>query len=202
MLWNMAEWSEKRCNSTVAREWELALPARLPAAGRQSLVARFCRELVLRYGVAVDAAIHLPGKDGDERIVACKGKGIMGLILAVLCGGGIGSLTRHYVIAAVNNMTGSHFPYGTMVVNVVGSLIIGVLMETMALKWQVSLETRAFLVTGFLGGFTTFSTFSFDTYRLVDTGQYFQALLYILFSVGISFTVLFAAVQIVRRIFA
>ena len=67
MLWNMAEWSEKRCNSTVAREWELALPARLPAAGRQSLVARFCRELVARYGVAVDAAIHLPSKDGDER---------------------------------------------------------------------------------------------------------------------------------------
>ncbi len=127
---------------------------------------------------------------------------MMGLILAVMCGGGLGSLTRHYVIAAVNDMTGSHFPYGTMVVNIAGSLIIGILMETMALKWQVSLETRAFLVTGFLGGFTTFSTFSFDVFKLVDTDQYLQALLYVLFSVGISFTVLFAAVQLVRRIFA
>ena len=67
MLWNMAEWSEKRRNSTVAREWELALPAGLPATARRGLVERFCRELSARYGVAVDAAIHLPSKDGDER---------------------------------------------------------------------------------------------------------------------------------------
>ena len=67
MLWNMAEWSEKRCNSTVAREWELALPARLPARSRLGLVEQFCRELVARYGVAVDAAIHLPSRNGDER---------------------------------------------------------------------------------------------------------------------------------------
>lgn len=67
MLWNMAEWTEKRCNAVTAREWELALPAELPAALREQLVRSFCAYLVARYGVAVDAALHLPGRAGDER---------------------------------------------------------------------------------------------------------------------------------------
>jgi hypothetical protein len=67
MLWNMAEWAEKRCNSVVAREWQVALPARLSAAARERIVRMFCHKLVERYGVAVDAAIHLPSTEGDER---------------------------------------------------------------------------------------------------------------------------------------
>lgn len=66
-LWNAAEQSETRKNSTVAREFEIALPSELTAEQREKLVADFCVELVARYGFAVDAAIHSPGKDGDNR---------------------------------------------------------------------------------------------------------------------------------------
>ncbi len=125
----------------------------------------------------------------------------MGLVLAVAFGGGIGAVTRHYVIAFVNRLMGGDFPYGTMVVNIAGSFVIGFLMEIMALKWQVSLETRAFLITGFLGGLTTFSTFSFDIYKLVNTDQYVGALLYMIGSVSISLTALFGAVLLVRRMY-
>ncbi len=125
----------------------------------------------------------------------------MGMILAIAFGGGLGAVARHYMIAAVNNLTGAHFPYGTMAVNVTGSFVIGFLMEMMALKWQLSLETRAFLVTGVLGGFTTFSTFSFDMFKLVDTDRYIGALLYMIGSVGISLTMLFGAVLLVRRMY-
>lgn len=67
MLWNMAEWAEKRCNSVVAREWQIGLPAQLSAAARERIVRLFCAKIIARYGVAVDAAIHLPSREGDER---------------------------------------------------------------------------------------------------------------------------------------
>ncbi|MBV0893150.1 MobA/MobL family protein [Paracoccus sp. Z118] len=66
-LWNAAEARETRSNSVTAREWELALPAELDAAGRRLLVAGFATELVSRYGVAADVAIHAPHRDGDQR---------------------------------------------------------------------------------------------------------------------------------------
>lgn len=66
-LWNAAEAAETRKNSTVAREWLVALPAELDAAAREQLVRDLAAELVLRYGVVVDAAIHAPGAQGDER---------------------------------------------------------------------------------------------------------------------------------------
>ena len=66
-LWNGAELSETRKNSTVAREFELALPDELTAAQRRELVATFARELSYRHGIAVDAAIHLPDREGDKR---------------------------------------------------------------------------------------------------------------------------------------
>ena len=124
------------------------------------------------------------------------------LILAIAIGGGLGSVARHYAIAAATNIWGSDFPYGTLIVNIAGSFIIGALMETMALKWQVSLETRAFLVTGILGGFTTFSAFSFDVLKLADTNHYFPALLYVLLSVGLSLAAVFGAVHLIRGVFA
>lgn len=66
-LWNAAEARETRANSVTAREWELALPAELDAEERRLLVAGFARELVSRYGVAADVAIHAPHRDGDQR---------------------------------------------------------------------------------------------------------------------------------------
>ena len=66
-LWNAAEWAETRKNSTVAREFEIALPAELDAGERQRLAVDFARELVERHGCAADVAIHQPGRDGDQR---------------------------------------------------------------------------------------------------------------------------------------
>ena len=66
-LWNAAEARETRANSVIAREWELALPAELDGAERRLLVMGFARELVARYGVAADVAIHAPHRDGDQR---------------------------------------------------------------------------------------------------------------------------------------
>ena len=66
-LWNAAEQSEKRKNSTVAREFEVALPSELSADQRRKLAHDFARELVKRHGFAVDVAIHAPGKEGDTR---------------------------------------------------------------------------------------------------------------------------------------
>jgi len=68
-------------------------------------------------------------------------------------------------------MFGTGFPWGTLVVNVLGSLILGVLVEVMALRWSVGLETRAFLITGVLGALTTFSTFSLDFAVLYERGD-------------------------------
>ncbi|MCE9506812.1 MAG: fluoride efflux transporter CrcB [Alphaproteobacteria bacterium] len=124
----------------------------------------------------------------------------MNMILAIALGGGLGSVTRHYAIAGTNSLLGGGFPYGTLLVNVLGSFIIGALMEAMALKWQVSLETRAFLVTGFLGGFTTFSAFSFDVLKLVDTDQYLPAFFYVFASVALSLAVIFLAVHLIRGV--
>jgi len=66
-LWNAAEAAERRVNSTVAREYEVALPAELDAEGRRRLAVAFAAELVLRYGTAADVAIHAPSRDGDQR---------------------------------------------------------------------------------------------------------------------------------------
>lgn len=126
----------------------------------------------------------------------------MYLIFAIALGGGLGSVARHYSVAAAASLWGAAFPYGTLLVNVLGSFVIGALMETMAQKWQVSLEVRAFLVTGFLGGFTTFSAFSFDVLKLAETGQYLSALLYGSLSVVLSLAAIFCAVYLVRGVFA
>lgn len=126
----------------------------------------------------------------------------MNMILAIALGGGLGSVLRHYAVNTVTGIFGDSFPYGILLVNVLGSFIIGALMETMALKWQVPLETRAFLVTGLLGGFTTFSTFSFDVLRLIETNQYITAALYVFLSVALSLTAIFVAIYLIRGVFS
>ncbi len=124
----------------------------------------------------------------------------MNMILAIVLGGGIGSAARHYAITGATAAMGEGFPYGTLFVNVLGSFVIGALMEGMALKWDMPLEARAFLVTGFLGGFTTFSAFSFDVLKLVDTDKFMTAAVYVTASVGLSLAAIFLAVKIVRGV--
>lgn len=126
----------------------------------------------------------------------------MNVILAIFAGGGIGAVIRHYAVVGTTRIFGDAFPYGTLAVNVIGSLLIGVIIEGVALKWDVSLEMRALMVTGFLGGFTTFSAFSLDFFRLFESGQMHQAFSYAVISVLLSLAAVFAGVYLTRGIMA
>jgi CrcB protein len=122
------------------------------------------------------------------------------ILLSVFVGGGIGSLARHYSIAAAKILFGDAFPYGTVFVNVLGSFIIGVLMEYFALRFGSPVRIQALLVTGFLGGFTTFSSFSLDVFRLADTHQAMAAAAYAAASVFLSLAAVFAAAHLLREL--
>ena len=92
----------------------------------------------------------------------------MPVVAWVALGGAIGSAARYGVNVWSGRVLGADFPWATLAVNVIGCFAMGLLIELMALKLNVSLETRAFLTTGILGGFTTFSAFSLDFALLVE----------------------------------
>ena len=92
-------------------------------------------------------------------------------ILAVAAGGALGAVARFLVSFGAEPLLGYWFPFGTFIVNVIGSLALGVLIQLTSLAWSPSAEVRAFLVVGVLGAFTTFSTFSVETVTLLQQGQ-------------------------------
>ena len=126
----------------------------------------------------------------------------MKVMLAVFFGGGLGAMTRHFTVLAGTRLLGEGFPYGTLLVNVLGSLLIGIIMEGSALKWDLPLETRALLVTGFLGGFTTFSAFSLDFFKLWHTAGASSAVIYAAGSVILSLLAVFAGAYLMRGVMA
>jgi CrcB protein len=119
----------------------------------------------------------------------------------VAVGGAIGSAARYVLNGLIQSAAWGGFPFGIFVVNISGGLIMGVLVELMALKWNVSQELRAFLTTGILGGYTTFSTFSLDSAMLIERHVYGQAAVYIAGSALLSIAALFAGLWIVRVIY-
>ena len=119
-------------------------------------------------------------------------------VLAVAVGGALGSVARYLMVGQMARLLGPSFPWGTLAVNVVGGLAIGILAEAMALKWSVSQETRLFLITGFLGGFTTFSAFSLEVVALAQRGAFGPALIYIAASVVLSVGAVFVGLALVR----
>jgi fluoride exporter len=124
----------------------------------------------------------------------------MRLLLAIALGGAIGALARHFAAGQVMRLTGGHFPWGTITVNVVGCFVMGALIEVMALKWSVGPEMRAFLTVGMLGAFTTFSTFSLDVALLTERGDPVAAFGYIAASVLASVGALFAGLRLFRHL--
>ena len=102
------------------------------------------------------------------------------IILAVAAGGALGAVGRLLLTSGAGHFLGHGFPFGTTIVNVLGSFVLGILMElsTLALAWSLSAEVRAFLVVGVLGAFTTFSTFSLDAVTLWTRGDLVLAVLY------------------------
>lgn len=103
--------------------------------------------------------------------------------LAIFLGGGFGALARFMLASAVGRHMGSGFPWGTLAVNLLGALLIGILAELLALKFSATPLLRNLLVVGFLGGFTTFSAFSLESALMLTRGDYLHLVSYVLLSV-------------------
>ena len=119
----------------------------------------------------------------------------------VFVGAGIGGALRHGVNLGSARLFGVGFPYGTFTVNVVGSLIMGLIAGWFALKGDATGHLRLFLATGIMGGFTTFSAFSLDALLLIERQQWSLAALYIGASVVGSILALLAGLWIMRTIY-
>lgn len=119
-------------------------------------------------------------------------------ILYIALGGGIGAVLRYLVTSQATHMLGTSFPYGTAIVNVTGSCLMGVLIGYFAKTLPHSMEMRSFLAVGVLGGFTTFSAFSLDAVNMIERGQVMQAVIYIGTSVILSIAALFVGLYLMR----
>ena len=109
-------------------------------------------------------------------------------ILAIAAGGAVGALLRYWTSTAVHSRLGMAFPYGTLVVNVLGSLLMGFLYVWLIDRMAAGPALRAFLLIGVLGAFTTFSTFSMETLNLMEAGHPGKALANVLVSVIVCVT--------------
>jgi CrcB protein len=103
--------------------------------------------------------------------------------LAIAAGGAVGALLRYWTSVAVHSRLGTAFPYGTLFVNILGSLLMGFLYIWLIERLAAGPSLRAFLLIGVLGAFTTFSAFSMETLNLIEAGQPGKALLNVLISV-------------------
>ena len=121
-------------------------------------------------------------------------------ILLVALGGAIGSVCRHLVGVASLRLFGPGFPWGTMAVNVAGSFLMGAFIALLALRFGGSQQLRLFVAVGFLGGFTTLSSFSLDAYSLWERGATFHAAAYVAGSVVLSLAGLVAGLSIARTL--
>jgi CrcB protein len=107
--------------------------------------------------------------------------------LVVLSGAGLGGLARYVAGAWIMQKYAGRFPLGTFVINVTGSFLIGVLMTLLTERWQPHPNWRLFLVVGVLGGYTTFSSFEYETYQSVRDGARWIGLVYVLASVALGY---------------
>ena len=121
------------------------------------------------------------------------------LYLIVFLGAGIGGALRHGVNVGAARLFGYGFPFGTLIVNVAGSFLMGLLAGYFAFKGDASQHWRLFLTTGILGGYTTFSTYSLDAALLYERGELGLAALYVAGSVALSIGGLFAGLALVRN---
>src|SRR5450631_525104 len=119
--------------------------------------------------------------------------------LLVFIGGGLGASLRHAVNMICARGLGTAFPYGTFIINISGSTIMGLIAGYLAFKGEASQHWRLFLMTGILGGYTTFSAFSLDAALLYERGEIGLALFYVLGSVVFSILGLFAGLALVRH---
>lgn len=121
-------------------------------------------------------------------------------ILLVAFGGALGSVCRYLVGIGALRLMGPSFPWGTLSVNVAGSFAIGVLAELIVARFGASAELRLLLITGFLGGFTTFSAFALDAVTLFERGASLAAATYLVLSIGASIAAAIAGIGLIRSL--
>lgn len=124
------------------------------------------------------------------------------IYLAVALGGALGSVGRYVFAGQAARVLGAGFPWGTLGVNVTGSLLMGIVAAWFAARATLPPEMQAFAAIGVLGGFTTFSAFSLDLVQLWERGLIAQALLYGAASFGLSVGALIAGLVVTRRLLA
>lgn len=120
---------------------------------------------------------------------------MLGTLSQIAIGGALGAMARYLAGQGALRLLGPSFPWGTLLVNVVGSFLMGILATYVA---QVGPRAAPFLMTGLLGGFTTFSAFSLDTMNLIERGQTTAAMSYVVASVGLSLLAIFAGLLLAR----
>ncbi len=121
-------------------------------------------------------------------------------LLAIAGGGALGAVMRFLVSSGVYRVLGKEFPYGTLTVNMLGSFFMGLCFILMVERNLVSMEWRSIIMVGFLGAFTTFSTFSMETLSLLESGELTRALLNILLSVTLCLVATWIGLTIGRQI--
>ena len=124
----------------------------------------------------------------------------VGEIVAIALGGAFGAVMRYWLSSAVYLWLGRDFPYGTLSVNVLGSFVIGIGFFLLTERLVLGAEARAFILVGFLGAFTTFSTFSLETLILMQQGLMFKALLNIIASVFLCLLATWGGMALARAI--
>ncbi len=125
-----------------------------------------------------------------------------GMVAAAALGGGIGAAARLMTVGLASRLFGFSFPWGTLIVNVVGSLLMGLITGWLLARIETSAFLRVFLTTGLLGGFTTFSAYSLDFAMLWQDQRHMAALLYAGGSVVLSIAAVFAGLALARVLFS
>jgi CrcB protein len=129
-----------------------------------------------------------------------KGRGQLGIYLAIAVGGVLGCWARFGMTNLIQAVCGREFPYATLSINLLGSFLMGFLFIETLERLTISPALRAGILTGGLGGFTTFSTFEMEMLLLMERGEAGKAILYLLLSVGIGFLGAFGGAYIARNL--
>lgn len=123
-------------------------------------------------------------------------------LIAIALGGSVGAITRFLVANGIYAVLGRGFPHGTLFINVSGSFLMGFLTELMLQRFALAVEYRAAILVGFLGAYTTFSTFALETIYLFENGSIFKAVLNVVLSAGLCLLACWAGLLWGRRLFA
>lgn len=124
------------------------------------------------------------------------------MIWAVAIGAAVGGVVRYWVGMAIQHRVGVAFPWGTLMINVTGSLLLGFLIRYAIATPAIGIEMRALLTTGFCGGYTTFSTYSLETMALIEEGQYQRAAAYAAGSVVLALVATLVGFTLARELVA